>query len=126
MSTAPTDTNYNTAHLIQNGDFAHVNTDRFADQGVKRNHFVFVAGLKPLPENLEDPYLQRIFVFIHKVTRDGHTKPDEGIFLMDPRDLTKVNPGRQKKFYNILKADFEQEIEAVENAMEEKENSTEH
>lgn len=111
----------NTNKLVKVGDFAHVITDRFADEGVKRNHYVYVAGFKPLPIEEEDPYLQRIYVLVHKVTRSGHTLPDEGLYLMDPRDLSKLSDGRQKKFYQLLRDDFE-EKEAVAEAVEELED----
>lgn len=93
-------------NLLRVGDFATITTDQFVDKGVKRGHYVYVASLKPLPIEEADPYLQRVFVFVHLMTREGHVEPDKGLFLMDPRQLSKVGKQRHKKFTNILMTDF--------------------
>lgn len=114
----------NTDKLINPYDFASVTTSKFEDQGTKRGHFVYVAALKALPEKEEDPYLQRIYALVHKVTKDGHTLPDDGLYLMDPRDLSRVRKGRQERFTQILKDDFE--IQEIEEAVEEQATATAH
>lgn len=97
-----------TIKFIRENDFCQVSTERFVEEfGIKRNHLVYVAALKVLPLEAEDPYLQRIYVLTHKVTKDGHTLADDGLFLMDPRDLQPVGNGRQKKLWEILKNDFD-------------------
>ncbi len=96
--------------FIRPNDFCQINTDKYVEEfGIKRNHYIYVASLKVLPLDPADPYLQRVYVLTHKVTKDGHTKPDEGLFLIDPRELNKVTEGRQKKFYKILQEDFSTE-----------------
>lgn len=95
------------SNLIRENDFCQVNTERFTDEfGIKRNHVVYIAALKVLPVDEADPYLQRIYALTHKVSKDGHTLADDGLFLIDPRDLNKVGKGRQAKYWEQLKVDF--------------------
>lgn len=99
-----------TIKFIRENDFCQVNTERFVEEfGIKRNHLVYVAALKVLPVEEADPYLQRVYVLTHKVTKDGHTLADDGLFLMDPRDLQPVGHGRQEKYWEILLKDYDLE-----------------
>jgi len=91
------------------GDFTILNTDKFKDVegGARIRDWFFVAGLKALPIEAADPYLQRVYTLCHRVTKDGHVKPDQGLLLIDPHDLIKMGKSRQKKFTEMLQLDFQ-------------------
>ena len=92
--------------LIKDGDFCEVVSDKFVEHGTKRGHVVYVAGHKAIPENPEDLYTQRIKLLVHKMDRQGHVLPDEGVYIMDPSSLQKVKQSRQDIFRKILEEDF--------------------
>lgn len=91
--------------LINVGDFCQVASDKFVKFGVKRNHFVYIAGSKALPVSENDPYTQRVKFFVHR-TEDNHVIRDK-MYLMDPDSLTKVGKGKQKQLTDILRKDIE-------------------
>ena len=96
-----------TSKLIHTADFCQIVSDKFAeDTGVKRGHIVYVAGLKALPEDENDPYTQRIKFFVNLVSHDGHVDGSK-LYLVDPRSIQKVGKLRQKKLLSIAKADHE-------------------
>jgi hypothetical protein len=100
--------------LIFPGDFCMIATDKFADQGIKNGHRVYVVGHQAIPEDERDPYTQRIKFFIH-LLEDKHVVAEKGLFVMDPRSLRKVNKGEQKKLADILAVDVA-EVEIAEGA----------
>lgn len=94
--------------FITTGDFCLISTDRLVHEGFKRGQYVYVVGVKPLPVDSADPYIQRLYVFAQKVTKDGHIEDsgNDKLFHMDPRDLSKVGKNRQKKFVKLMVGDF--------------------
>ncbi len=95
----------NTDKLIRSLDFCQIVSDKFADEiGVKRNHVVYVAGLKALPVSDEDPYTQRIKFFCHLV-KDDHVDATK-LYIVDPTSIQKVGKLKQKKLTQILSEDF--------------------
>jgi len=92
--------------LIRSGDFCYIITDKFLEFGVPEGDIVYIAGQKAVPENEEDPYTQRVKMFIHRTDDNNHVLFDE-IYMMDPRSLEKVDGDTMEELVAILKADIE-------------------
>ena len=96
----------NTNKLIHVGDFCVIVTDKFAEEvGVKRNHLVYVAGIKALPIAEEDPYTQRIKFFCHLSEKDGSVDSSK-LYIIDPNSIQKVGKARQRVLTKKLKEDY--------------------
>lgn len=74
-------------------DFCRVvGRKKLKGSGVELGETVYVVSLKPAPEKKSDPYLQRIYVLVLKVTPEGEVlvpkdNNDFKAILMDPRNL---------------------------------------
>lgn len=90
--------------LIHDGDFCMITSDKFEEHGVKVGQRVWVAGHRAIPEDERDPYTQRIKFFVHLV-KDKHVQTD-GIYIMDPKSLKRVNKGEQHKLQEVFNVDF--------------------
>lgn len=94
--------------MIKTYDYCYVvNDDQLKEVGIYRGQLVMVTGLKPAPIKAGDPYLQRIFAHAILVDKDGtHRLPDNGndyrIYLLDPRNLEKVQEVQQKELVEAL------------------------
>lgn len=91
--------------FVKVGDFCEVAVDTWTEQGLEKGAVVFIAQLKPLPLDEEDMYLQRIYVGVH-FTEDYSIKLPL-IYLMDPRDLVKVDEETLKIYKNQMEIDFD-------------------
>lgn len=90
-------------NLIKTGDFCEITTDQFIHEDVKRGQLVYVAGAKAFPITEEDPYTQRIKLYVHRLVDE--VVQTQNLYLMDPASVTKASKSRQKKLTKKL---FEQ------------------
>lgn len=90
---------------IQPNTFVRLNTDAPEESGVENGQLLFVAGLKALPIDETDPYLQRIFAIVHFVDDDDHVDLEQ-IGIADPRELEPVDEEEAKLLNNQLGIDF--------------------
>lgn len=95
--------------LIKTNDFCEIVTDKFEEQGYGKGQYVFIAGMKAVPDDEDDPYTQRIKFFVHILVDQKHVNVEGGLFIMDPRSLKKLPKVKQRKLNNILKNDFSQD-----------------
>lgn len=93
--------------FINAGDFAEVVVDTWAEQGLEKGAVVFIAQLKPLPISEEDVYLQRIYVGAHFTDNYSIVLPQ--IYLLDPRDLAKIDEETLKIYKNQMEIDFDRQ-----------------
>ena len=99
--------------LIQSGHFCKIKNNNLKDSGLNKNDLVYVAGHKAIPEDLHDPYTQRIKFIINKL-EDNHVDLSK-FMIVDPRSLKRVGEKDQKILHSIFVEDFES-----------KENETSH
>lgn len=71
--------------------FVTINHNDLAEEhGIKEGDTLFVAGAKAFPLTEDDPYTQRVFMFVQKMA--GDMIDDEGgFFVMDPHSLSNVS-----------------------------------
>lgn len=71
--------------------FVTINHDDLAEEhSIKKGDILFVAGAKAFPLSEEDPYTQRIFMFVQKMAGDM-IDDEAGFFVMDPHSLLNVD-----------------------------------
>lgn len=81
---------FNPDDLIYPMTFVTINTNKFEGEegGIKLGEVVFVAGTKILPISEDDPYTQRVFVYVQPVVDDYIDM--EHFYLMDPIHVTNL------------------------------------
>lgn len=57
---------------------------------IKEGDTLFVAAAQAFPVSEEDPYTQRVFMFVQKMVGDM-IDDEAGIFVMDPHSLKNVS-----------------------------------
>lgn len=101
--------------MINSMDYCTIVSDkRMKDSGLFRGDTVLVTGVKAAPISKNDLYLQRIFVHVVKVEKDGtHLLPletnDYKVYLVDPRNLQKVDEETTERLQDALKRQYGQE-----------------
>ena len=85
---------------IHTMEFVRVTTDKLEGDGLAKNSVVLVIALKALPVSEEDPWTQRIKLFVHK-TVDGYVDQYAGIFVIDPISVEKLSEEENEKFYDL-------------------------
>lgn len=60
------------------------------DHSIKEGDTLFVAAAQAFPVSEEDPYTQRVFMFVQKMVGDM-IDDEAGIFVMDPHSLKNVS-----------------------------------
>lgn len=94
-------------------DFCDVTSRRGTKgSGLEVGETVLVASTRPLPEKRSDPYLQRIYAVVIRVTKDGDVlipKEDNEYksYLVDPRHLTRVSEERQEELKEAINNHYE-------------------
>lgn len=94
-------------------DFCDVTSRRGTKgSGLEVGETVLVASTRPLPEKRSDPYLQRIYAVVIRVTKDGDVlipKEDNEYksYLVDPRHLTRVSEERQEELQEAINNRYE-------------------
>ena len=75
--------------MINPLDVVVITNDKLEADGLPINTRVIVAGLKALPLTEDDPYTQRIKLFVQKIneTEDGVEGP---IFMIDPASVKET------------------------------------
>ena len=89
-------------------DFCRViGRKKLKGSGLELGETVCVVSLKPAPEKKSDPYLQRLYAVVLKVTSEGDVlipKEDNDFkaVLMDPRNLEKLSDEEVKPIQEKL------------------------
>lgn len=99
-------------NLIYPMTFVAIDSDAFVEHGVKRNDVVFVVGTKSVPVSEEDPYTQRVKMFVHKINPDNTINYTGGMYLMDPKSLSNISQEEHDLFEDI---NFPKEEDATVN-----------
>ncbi|MCA9380669.1 hypothetical protein KC678_00195 [Candidatus Dojkabacteria bacterium] len=92
-------------------DYCWVVSDKkMKGSGLKKGDLVLVTGTKVAPISKIDPYLQRIFV-ITVLVKDGEIRLPKSdnhyrAYLVDPRNLEKVDEDTQKWAEENLKKQY--------------------
>lgn len=60
------------------------------DHSIKEGDILFVAAAQAFPVSEEDPYTQRVFMFVQKMAGDM-IDDEAGIFVMDPHSLKNIS-----------------------------------
>lgn len=90
-----------TKRYIKSNDVCHIVSDKFIEQGVKRNQLVYVAGHRVLPIAENDPYTQRIKFLCQLLSKDGEL--DQKLYLIDPTSLSLVGKKKQEHYLALIK-----------------------
>jgi len=88
-------------NLIYPMTFATINSDAFEEHEVFKGDTVFVAGTKAVPVSDEDPYTQRVKMFIHLVDDEEKVDTASGLFLMDPHSLLNVSKEENERLIEL-------------------------
>ena len=93
---------FNPEDLIYPMTFVSVNTDKFENEegGIKNGDVVFVAGMKVLPLSEDDPYTQRVFIYVQPVVED-YINMEGGFYLLDPIHLTNLPKDENKRLVDL-------------------------
>lgn len=93
---------FNPEDLIYPMTFVTVNTDKFENEegGIKKGDIVFVAGNKVLPISEDDPYTQRIFIYVQPVVND-YIDMEGGFYLLDPIHLSNLSKEENKRLVEL-------------------------
>lgn len=95
----------NTLDLIRPLDFCLVTSKKLDGSTLSRGDEVLVGTVKSVPAKKSDPYLQRIYLGVHKVVED---QADLSItIIVDPRSLAKVSKERQDELMQKMEEKFE-------------------
>lgn len=71
--------------------FVTINHNNLEEEhGIPEGACLFVAGAKAFPLSEDDPYTQRIFMFVQKMS-DDVIDDEGGFFVMDPNSLVNVS-----------------------------------
>lgn len=89
--------------LIQSGDLVRVKDDSCEKDGYPLGTEFLVAGIRALPVDKDDPYVQKIFM-ITNVLLDGKFETD--LILMDPMCLERVSEERAEEIKAIIEKQF--------------------
>lgn len=89
--------------LIQSGDLVRVKDDSCEKDGYPLGTEFLVAGIRALPVDKDDPYVQKIFM-ITNVFQDN--KLETELILMDPMCLERVSEQRAEEIKVILEKQF--------------------
>lgn len=77
--------------LIKPFTFVTINHNELEEEhGVKEGDLLFVAAAQAFPISEDDPYTQRIFIFVQK-TIDGMIDDESGIYVIDPKSVNNVS-----------------------------------
>jgi hypothetical protein len=91
---------FNPDDLIQPMTFAYVNTDKFVEEQVNKGDVVFVMAAQAFPVSEEDPYTQRIKLFVQLV-HDDYIDTDGKVYVMDPTSLTNLDKEENDRLYKL-------------------------
>lgn len=91
--------------MVVPNNFYSVNVSTYEEKGVSKGAVVYSALIKALPVEENDPYLQRIYVGVHLTNNFSVIVPD--VYIMDPRELTLLDPETTKIYFNQLEIDYE-------------------
>lgn len=87
--------------LINLFSFVRVIHNNFKEEhGIAEGDVVFVASAKAFPISEEDPYTQRIKLFVQK-TKDDKIQDEDGFYLIDPISVQNIDPEEHKIFVNV-------------------------
>lgn len=101
--------------MVKVGDFCTVvSNKRLKDSGLKTGDEVYVITQRALPVKRSDPYLQRVYSVVVKVSEEGSIMlpnsegEDNGnrSIIVDPRNLEKVSEERGQQLEQKLEEDF--------------------
>ena len=85
-------------------------TKKMKESGLSVGDTVLVIANKVLPVTKSDPYLQRVYVVCILVKEGVHQMPSEDTdyvsFLIDPRNLTKVDEDTTKDLRDKLEHQY--------------------
>lgn len=87
-------------NLIYPMTFVAINSNAFVEHGVEKGDIVFVAGTKAVPVSDEDPYTQRVKMFVH-ILDNEKIDTASGLFLMDPNSLINISAEKNKRLYEF-------------------------
>lgn len=90
--------------MVQSGNFCRIMDTSCEKDGYMKGSKVYIAGLKVIPIDEKDPYIQKIYVIANPLV-DGKIVPEDMV-LMDPMVLRKVGSGVQTKLEEALKDQF--------------------
>lgn len=99
-------------NLIKPNDFCIlVSEKKLKGSGLKRGDVFLIAGVKPAPTSLKDPYLQRIYVvgikFVNKKPEVPKEDNEYRAYLIDPRNLEKLPLEEQEVLTQQLTSYYE-------------------
>ena len=103
--------------MIKPMDFCRMINTSLAKEGFKKNEIVLVVGNKVLPVSLDDPYTQRVYMFIQKFSDDKSTLEGK-IYMTDPINLKKVGVKKQETLTSQLAKLVEEEPEIIQGELE--------
>ncbi len=86
--------------LIYPRTFVAINSDAFVEHGIEKGTIVFVAGTKAVPVSEEDPYTQRVKMFVH-ILDEEKIDTSSGLFLMDPHSLINISSEENKRLLDF-------------------------
>ena len=87
--------------LIYPMTFAKINSDAFEEHEVYKGDTIFVAGTKAVPISDEDPYTQRVKMFVHLLDETEKVDTASGLFLMDPHSLVNVDKEENERLIEL-------------------------
>lgn len=85
---------------IHTMEFVRVTTDKLEGDGLPAGSIVMVGALKALPVSEEDPWTQRIKLFVHK-TENDYVDVAAGIFVIDPTSVEKLSEEENERIYKV-------------------------
>lgn len=97
--------------VIRVWDVCRVVSRKKTDQsGLVVGETVLVSSIKPVPIKRGDPYIQRIYVLVMRVTKQGIQIPAEGneyrSYLVDPRALEVLPEGEAAEFKRFIRQQY--------------------
>jgi hypothetical protein len=93
---------------FKTGDFAQVEGDELAENGIPHGSFLYLAGDTFIRESEDDPYLfRRAFVAARVV--DYHIQAEEKPFLITAKNLVDVTLDDRGYLTATYEADFKEE-----------------
>lgn len=89
--------------MVKTGDFCKVVDNSCESDGIPKGTVVYIAGLKVLPIDKTDPYIQKIFPIVNVMK--GKVLDTE-LCLMNPSCLKRLGPASQKQYNSQLELLF--------------------
>lgn len=83
-------------------DFAEVVSDKMIHADIKYGHVVWIASLRPMMIEENDPYTQRI-TFICNLFNKHTGEVDPRLFFIDPAHLKKIHGSQADHYMELLK-----------------------